>query len=41
MLILFNILDVTIFDMQVNLLNWIILVAISGINYRYRRLLKN
>lgn len=39
--ILFNILDVTVFDVRVNLLNWIILSAISGIGYRYRRLLKN
>ena len=34
---LFNLFDVTIFDLRLNLIGWILLSAISGIVYRYRR----
>ncbi len=37
--ILFNLLDVTIFDFRVNLLGWLLLSAICGVVYRYRALL--
>lgn len=37
--ILFNMLDVTLFDLRVNTLGWIILSAICGVVYRYRGLL--
>jgi len=36
---LFNLLDVTIFDMRVNTLAWLILAAICGVVYQYRGLL--
>ncbi|MEO8890260.1 MAG: polymerase, partial [Coleofasciculaceae cyanobacterium] len=37
--ILFNMLDVTLFDLRVNTLGWIILSAICGVVYHYRGLL--
>lgn len=37
--ILFNFLDVTIFDLRVNTLGWLLLSAIWGVTYRYRALL--
>jgi O-antigen ligase len=36
---LYNLSDVTIFDIRVNLIGWIILAAIAGIVSRYQRLL--
>lgn len=36
---LFNMFDVTLFDLRVNTLGWIILSAICGVVYRYRGLL--
>jgi O-antigen ligase len=38
-LTLFNLFDVTIFDLRVNLFAWVILSAISGMVYRYRKVL--
>jgi len=37
--ILFNLLDVTLFDLRVNTLGWLLLAAICGVVYRYRGLL--
>jgi O-antigen ligase len=37
--ILFNLLDVTIFDLRVNTLGWLLLAAICGVVYQYRSLL--
>lgn len=37
--ILFNLFDVTLFDLRVNTLGWIILSAICGVVYQYRGLL--
>jgi O-antigen ligase len=34
----YNLLDVTIFDIRVNLMGWIILTAIAGVSQRYQRL---
>jgi hypothetical protein len=34
----YNLLDVTIFDIRVNLMGWIILAAIAGVSQRYQRL---
>jgi len=34
----YNLLDVTIFDIRVNLMGWIILAAIVGVSQRYQRL---
>ncbi|MGD2181013.1 O-antigen ligase family protein [Lusitaniella coriacea] len=39
-LILFNLLDVTIFDFRINFLGYIILSAICGVTYRYRMVLE-
>jgi hypothetical protein len=36
---LFNMFDVTLFDLRVNTLGWLILSAICGVIYRYRGLL--
>lgn len=36
--ILFNLLDVTLFDLRVNTLNWLVLSAICGLVYRYHPL---
>jgi O-antigen ligase len=36
---LFNLLDVTLFDLRVNTLGWLLLAAICGVVYRYRALL--
>jgi O-antigen ligase len=36
---LFNLFDVTLFDLRVNTLGWVILSAICGVIYRYRGLL--
>jgi O-antigen ligase len=36
---LFNLLDVTLFDLRVNTLGWLLLSAICGVVYRYRALL--
>jgi O-antigen ligase len=36
---LFNLLDVTLFDLRVNTLGWLLLSAICGVVYRYRGLL--
>lgn len=36
---LFNLLDVTLFDLRINTLGWVILSAICGVVYRYRGLL--
>ena len=36
---LFNLLDVTLFDLRVNTLGWLLLAAICGVVYRYRGLL--
>jgi hypothetical protein len=38
-LTLYNLSDVTIFDIRVNLIGWILLAAIAGIVSRYQRLL--
>lgn len=37
--ILFNLFDVTLFDLRVNTLGWILLSAIGGVVYRYRGLM--
>jgi O-antigen ligase len=37
--ILFNLVDVTLFDLRVNTLGWLVLSAICGVVYRYRSLL--
>ena len=37
--ILFNLLDVTLFDLRVNTINWLLLSAICGVVYRYQLLL--
>ncbi len=37
--ILFNLLDVTLFDLRVNTINWLLLSAICGVVYRYQPLL--
>ena len=36
--VLFNLLDVTIYDLRVNTLGWVLLSAISGIVYSYRKI---
>jgi O-antigen ligase len=36
---LFNLFDVTLFDLRVNTLGWLLLSAICGVVYRYRGLL--
>lgn len=36
---LFNLTDVTIFELRINLLGWLLLAAIAGILFRYRRLI--
>lgn len=36
---LFNLLDVTLFDLRVNLLAWILLAAINGVTHYHRKLL--
>ncbi|NES84606.1 MAG: O-antigen ligase family protein [Moorea sp. SIO2B7] len=38
--ILFNIFDVTLFDLRVNTLGWLLLSAICGVVYRYQILIK-
>lgn len=35
---LFNLLDITLFDLRLNLLAWLLLAGIDGINHRYRQL---
>ena len=37
-LTLFNILDVTLFDLRINLLAWLLLAAINGVGHYYREL---
>ena len=37
--ILFNLLDVTLFDLRVNTINWLLLSAICGVVYSYRPLI--
>jgi len=37
---LFNLLDVTIFDLRVNTLSWLLLAAIAGMVQRYQKILK-
>jgi O-antigen ligase len=39
--ILFNTADVTLFDVRLNLLSWLLLFAIAGVVYHYKKLLAN